>query len=302
MKGLIKRFLELLECLGGFFIQIKAHHIHPLRSLDYRGTFSDHGSEIAILMQGPVIEKLAFTLNTLRLYRYQYPNISIVLSTWVGVSTEFREKLALINVKLIENSPPDNKGWSNINLQIVSTSNGLKTLKLMQVEYALKTRTDQRIYAPDDYMGYMKHLVGTNASQPTCPPKLVVSNLNMFVNRPYIVSDMFMFGLLSEMINYWDVPLQKNCEPIGNSDFLSENLSEAYFVNKFIERKNYHVKNSLDDSINFVGSHFCVVDFRVLELFWYKYNHFLIKNSIQSGSSLLYPFSVFNLANKPNSR
>ena len=85
--------------------------------------------EFAIVMQGQVIYKDNFTLETLKLYRHIYPEIKIILSTWKTDNSSFLKALDEMNIILVQNEPPLFAGLSNVNLQIiVSYTNTLPNL------------------------------------------------------------------------------------------------------------------------------------------------------------------------------
>jgi len=53
------------------------------------------------------------------------------------------------NINVVLSKKPDYPGVSNVNFQIVSSSTGIVKAKELGAEYCLKTRTDQRMYAPN---------------------------------------------------------------------------------------------------------------------------------------------------------
>ena len=160
-------------------------------------------------MQGPFISNDNFTLNTIKLYRHNYPNVKLILSTW-KIPNEVKEELKIIDVHSIENIKPNNPGLSNINLQIVSSSSGIIAAKKLNVKYVLKTRTDQRIYHPsmDFYLFNLIKSFPLTSHNYNQIKRLVGISLGTFKYRMYGVSDMFLYGHIDDMVDYWSPPLE----------------------------------------------------------------------------------------------
>ena len=115
--------------------------------------------QFTIVVQGPIILDQDFTIETLKLYRKNFPDAIIILSTWPTTKKNIRI-LKKLDIKVLENLQPKNKGISNINLQIVSSRNGIHLAKKMGTKYVLKTRTDQRIYHPN-LKNYLFNFINT---------------------------------------------------------------------------------------------------------------------------------------------
>jgi cystathionine beta-lyase/cystathionine gamma-synthase len=77
-------------------------------------------------MQGPIMLHKSFTYETIRLYNKIFPHVDIILSTWQDEDENTLRELEKLSVKVILNEKPSNHGHSNINLQIISTSIGVK--------------------------------------------------------------------------------------------------------------------------------------------------------------------------------
>ena len=71
-------------------------------------------SNIAIIMQGPLILENHFTLNTLKFYRKIYPKCKIIVSTWDNENSEEVTRIEEIGVIVLRNTRPINTGLGNI--------------------------------------------------------------------------------------------------------------------------------------------------------------------------------------------
>jgi len=271
----IRNIIEQVELLCGYFFIFKIRSIRTDKIISNYTSFPEIGEEIAIIMQGPIISKTKFTYETLKLYRKIYPNVTIILSTWVNTDQIILDEINQLNIFVITNELPTQRGHSNINLQLKSTISGFEHLNSHQVKYVLKTRTDQRIYSSENYLLFM---INAQESFPIqsdyLEKRLIVCNLNMYRNRKYCVSDMFMFGTLNDMNLFWNIPYQEEgLIEDKEKEFFKNNLGEAYLINTFIKNIEFDIENTLPNSDLFLNSNFFIIDKNSIDLFWYKYNH-----------------------------
>lgn len=271
----IRKILERLELVFGNFF------IFKLRSIKSNTVFMlDHINlnscrDVAIVMQGPVIKRANFTYETLKLYRRIYPEIKIILSTWINSDEKILKDISLLNIDILRNEVPAFPGDSNINFQIKSTLAGLMNLDGNKIKYVLKTRTDQRIYSTSDYLTYMASMLEAfPIKSGYLQKRLVVSTLNMFRKRKYTVSDMFMFGTLIDMKFFWEVPFQDDVMfEDRNKEFFENKLGEAHFIDHFFRKTGFIPERTLEDSDRFLNRNFYIIDKNLIDIFWYKYNH-----------------------------
>jgi hypothetical protein len=236
-------------------------------------------SNICLLMQGPLIEKNNFTFETLKWYKNCNPEISIIFSTWDNQNDKIIKKIKNLGIYVIENELPKNKGIVNVNLQIISTNSGLNLAENKNLQYVLKTRSDQRIY---DYKMLFVYFLNILKIFPLddksyMKQRLIISSLNTYQNRLYGVSDMFMFGRICDMKLYWDIPLQsENILPtkIDYNYYISYKLGEGAFVMNFFTKINFIPKWNNVDSDFFLCKYFYIVDKEDIGLFWYKYKRY----------------------------
>ena len=271
---LIYFILECLEALFGSFVVIK---LMPIKIKNSGMSLVPHvkvGVEFAILMQGPIVQKNDFTLETLEFYRVIFPNARLVLSTWNSECKTTLEKINKIGVEIVISKVPEVPGKSNVNLQLKSTNAGLAYLG-SDTTYILKTRTDHRIYSSENWLKYLRNKCETSISKIGLEKKLIVCNLNMYRSRKYVVSDMFMFGRAEDISVFWDIPHQIDDSDVSlDRDCFGFHGAETYLMRHFLKSVAWNVLADKVNSENFLRSYFSFVDKDAIGLFWLKYNHF----------------------------
>lgn len=235
--------------------------------------------DLAIVMQGPIVESDDFTYETAKSYRRLFPGALIVVSTWVDQPESSLEKLRSLGVKVCASEKPRSSGAMNINFQIVSTLAGIRCASDAGALFVIKTRTDCRLYATNIW-SYLKGLwqlfpVQGGASM---QGRLLALDYATRMYVPYHVSDIFMFGHIQDMLLYWDVPLsehrpldRKECGVLGN--IWKEQIPEVYLGKMFAQ---HHLiakeSNGVDAWWRFLADFFVVIDRSALGFYWVKYS------------------------------
>jgi len=232
----------------------------------------------AIVMQGPIIEKDQFTLETLKIYRKRFPEMILILSTWENYSSDILRNYRDIGVKVIENKKPAYFGISNINLQIESAKNGIKVAHSSGAEYCLKTRTDQRIYRHDFILFFLSLIRSFPIDNSLKPKSRIISiSLNTYKYRLYGVTDMLNFGHIDDMLLYWTPEFDsRHLEEMDIGDSVEAwgraRLCEVYLSTEYLQKQGHTLDYTLKDSWNVFSEYFCIVDTSAIDLFWFKYN------------------------------
>lgn len=233
----------------------------------------------AIIIQGPLILSQHFTVDTLKIYRRIFPKQLLILSTWEDENAvELEDVKQIKGVHLILSKKPRDAGIQHINYQIISASAGAKYAKSKGCKYLLKTRTDQRIYSPSA-IRYLHALlkqfpVRVNLNQ---KQRIISTSLYTFKYRLYSISDMFLFGDISDMVRYLSPPLDTRKHEPYYSDLKTYSqlrLGEMYFSTKFLESCGLKLNWTLQQSWQSYADRFCICDKESIDLFWYKYDMF----------------------------
>ncbi len=280
-EGLLKDLLEAVEDGEKAFI---SYHSRPMNSSSV-STQSDevkNQRRLAIVIQGPIISKNDFTLETVKIYKKHFGNAFIVLSTWSDEDAVAIRRFEESGVSVVLNAKPAYAGTSNINFQIVSANNGMKKAQAFGVEYVLKTRTDQRMYASNiaDYLFNITEAFSVGRGYARQKKRIVGVSLNTFKYRMYGLSDMLIYGHIDDMALYWNAALDErkfSDEDIRKAtaslrNFALWRVCEVYLATEFLRKVGRTLEWTLKDSWMAFADHFCVVDREQLDLFWIKYN------------------------------
>ena len=241
-------------------------HRRPRRLVDFKSIPSAFKhDDTAIILQGDLSSSSEFAIETAKIYFQNFPGVQVVISTWQGTRKSDIEKLEELGCTVVLSAIPESAGPSNRNLQLVSSSTGLKAGSEKGAKYLLKTRIDQRIYSPHA-LSLMKGLLqkfpisGPDTNQSA---RLVTVSNNTFVNRIYGVSDFLMFGKAGDVLSYWG-SMGKSGEP--------EEFSEVFYCRHFLEKTEWECKDTQKDWELVLRSRFIVVDGVSLDFFWNKYS------------------------------
>ena len=191
-------------------------------------------SDITVVVQGAVDQ---YTSKCLLKIRRSFPGAKILLSTWEGTPVSH---LDFDNV-IFNKDPGGTKDLNtafvnNLNRQLVSTLNGLKSVK---TKYALKVRSNL-IFRNNNLLKYFDKFQMTNEKYKVFDRKVIFCSY--FFKRylgefkyvvhptPYHISDWMAFGLTKDLIKLFDVPLTKEPE---YTNFLINNKKSDIKLNMF---------------------------------------------------------------------
>lgn len=258
-------------------------HERP-KSAGVIGTWSDRVRQrchACIVVQGPLMKENEFTLESVKLYKKHFPSTQIIVSTWDDEDRERIKAIEAAGALAVLNKKPENPGPANVNMQIISSKAGVLKAKGLGAEYIIKSRTDQRFFAPN----VIEFLSEVHAM---FPPKqgfrqegrIIGVSLDTFKYRPYGISDMFTFGLADDMVRYWSPDLdqrKRDCENLNQSEwniveFARFKFGEVYFAAEYLSSIGRELKWTLEDSWRAYADHFVIVDKESIDLYWNKYN------------------------------
>ena len=170
-------------------------------------------SDVAIVIQGPLILDNHFTLNTVKLYKRYYPGCKVIVSTWNDSNKSEIDSLKTAGADIVLNAAPGIFGLGNMNFQIVSTKGGIQCADDAGAKYILKTRSDQRIYKPH-MLEYFKTLIdqfpikqevdSAKQKERIIAVQTTVGG-GMFI--PYFIADFLYFGTVQDIRNLFDIEL-----------------------------------------------------------------------------------------------
>ncbi len=247
----------------------------------------DKTFDVAILMRGQIIKNDEFTLNTLKIYRANFPKAPIYLSTWdYCVDDDLCLFSKKNNIKLIisEFNKPTS-GYGADNLQIIGNVNGLNAICEDKVKYCISTRTDQRFYS-SNILIYLKNLISHYQYKKSNPNdkqlnRLIAMSFDTFLYRLYGLGDMFLFGLTEDVLNYWNSEKDTRVftkedlsKVITLRDLSNLRVDEVYFMTEFLKRNGHKLEWSIEDYLDVLRKRFIIIDSNSLDFLWPKYSFF----------------------------
>ena len=269
-KARLKVFLVLLAFFEKATGTVITFRTRPLYSKDVTQVADEllNTPRCAIVLQGPVVRKYDFTLETVRLYEKTYPGLTIIVSTWEDEDPRYLDLIRHAGAHVVLNAKPTYFGIWNINLQIVSARSGIAHAKKLGIPYTIKSRTDQRMYERNA-LETLHNLVSY------FPPARWTGLRKRFILCPMAYKyydgyfpDMFMFGDTDDLLEYWSAPLLKK------EARYSQFLSELYLTYSFRRRKGWPTADSVQAVWETYRDCAIVIDWDNVDLLWLKYEYF----------------------------
>jgi hypothetical protein len=273
--GLLERLISIRENEEKEFYTLNKR---PFKtdSFDYDKNNLNNNSSIVI--QGPLLKKIDFTYETIKLYAKQINPANIILSTWEDEDAMVLKQIEDLGITLLLNKKPPFNGNQNINLQIVSTYSGITKAKEIGAKHVLKTRTDQRICSTKA-LGLFDSLLNIFPFVgPAQNEKLIITSLGTIKYRLYGAGDMLMYGNIDDMLNYWCINMDmrqlelKEASAYTIKEFSELRLGEMYLCSKYFEKLGYTLDWTLEQSWKLIAKYFCVIDDSSIDLYWPKYD------------------------------
>ena len=238
----------------------------------------------AIVMQGPILARDDFTIETLKLYKRDYPSAHLIYSSWKDTEPAAVAALEALGVELVLSDKPAVPGLYNINMQLVSSANGVRRAVERGAEWVLKTRSDQRFYAA----GFLSHLIGLAKTFPVVSGfrqrhRIIGAAHGTLKYAPYHATDQTVFGHAEDMQRYWGAPLREEPPPahwpptiaeihpgIPVGELCRHGAAESYLASQFLLAVGRELKWTLEDSWAAFRDHFGFVDYSANDFYWGK--------------------------------
>ncbi len=255
-------------------------------------TVNNEFSDVALIIQGPIIFEDNFTLNSVIHYKKNYRNINIILATWKDYSQGELNDFDSLDIDILKLEKPLKYGKQNINLQIITTLNGIKLADKKGIKFSIKTRTDQRIFNTN-----LRALINSIDLFPmeklhkVLENRIIVTSMSTLKYRPYGITDMFMIGYTQDLLTYWNIPLDSR-QLFPKSETVKEyainRFAETYIMSHFAEKIFAVLDYSLKQTWELYRDYFIIIDKHTIDIFWFKY-------SIEKENRLdNYIFNIFN--------
>ena len=265
----------LLNFARNFFISFT---IRPKYSnqINY---ISENNKNIGIIIQGTVSDQKNFLLETLKIYKKIFKNSYIVVSTWKN-EKKHKNELKKICDHVIFNEIPNKSGVANVNYQTTSTYNALVHLKKKKIRFALKSRTDTRIYNPNSLI-FLKNLLFQFPIKKKYSSNLkfrVLASSNFSCKyKIYGITDILLFSSTEVLIKYFDREcFFEGIKKIGinRKKLLKKDtyvVAESYLCGAFLNRINVKINWSMKHWEKMLKEIFCIFDASSVDFYWNKY-------------------------------
>jgi hypothetical protein len=240
--------------------------------------------EIGVILQGPLALEDNFTVECVRYYRTHFPELKVVVSTWVGQPSGPLAECERLGAEVVVSQTPAKPGRTHLNYQTASTVAGLRAAARAGVRYAAKTRTDQRVYAIHRMFSLPAFLrcfpVPSDTGQ---IGRLIVTSYGTRKYLPFFMSDFFMFGEVADLIEYWSATpdeLDLSREALADHAYKCTNpwdvgvyAAERYLIQDYLTRKGQTIDpaNALAQWWDTLARRFVVIDWAYLTIYWPKY-------------------------------
>ena len=222
----------------------------------------------AIVIQGPIVAKEDFTLNTIKLYHHYFPLAKIIVSVWEDdENVSNLGDISGYNAEIVFAAKPICRGYQGVNLQLATSYAGIFRAKQLGCDYAFKTRSDMRYYSADMIALMQWYIQEFPLRKKDVPQK---ERLVIFPPRYdycFFFCDFFMFGHVDDMMNYWDINRSFSDDYTGESAETMLAIRYAQFIGKDIENSLQNIK----EYAQVVFDYFAVVDDKMLFYVWNKY-------------------------------
>lgn len=235
--------------------------------------------DVAIVIQGPVVAEEGFTLETVKLYLKNFSGVTVIVSTWDDTAAHLLQELRDAGALIEANEKPLHGGFININFQIVSSNKGLKRAKQLGKKYAVKSRSDQRLYNPF-FLSAFQLLASSNTNATLAATglkgRLIVGSMSTLKYRPYGITDMLMLGYTDDLLLYWPSNLDDRQVEMKAGlnvlDYAKLEVTETYLLTSFLRRVGTAPDFTLAQTWEIYKDLFMVLDKASFNVFWYKYS------------------------------
>jgi len=241
--------------------------------------------KLDIVMQGPIWE---ITPKAAEYYLKSSFVNSVIISTWENENIPYNNNPKIVYIK---NKKPEENDKSNVNMQIVSSLEGIK---ITSSDLVLKIRTDEVILHDSLEMlfnfiknGINDHdLIFFNKTK----PKGNLYFISMSNKHPFHPKDHIVCGYREDVLNFFNIPLLPKELHRVDDDFNKNIRPETYFGGMYFKQfypeemikffknyKEYLVDNPTNQEAIELSNKMRDKIFKVLpklKIIWTKYPHF----------------------------
>lgn len=262
---------------------------------------SEAGIKIGIILQGAILKANNFTLETVKLYKRIMPHAIIIISTWKNEDDYIIDKFEQLGIEVVKSEEPLCNGIQNINMQVVSSKEGIRHARKLGCEYVMKTRTDQRFYRAD-LDSFCLSLIETFPRGHTfinCKMRnrMVVLQGTVGINilQPFYISDFMYFGTTDDVDALFSYPLETESFDSKDLKAYLKKTKDGVNIGEYLRKVapevkllEHYVKTNIDKDFEYTVEYFwrimkeCFITVSNEEtgLFWPKYKSRFYENNL----------------------
>ena len=245
--------------------------------------------EYAVIFHGKIFDNLVeeFLFSNISAFRSTYPELMIVLSSYVGDFIDLNRFLDL-NVEFIDNvdvGQLQEPFPTSLCQQIETIGHGLMAAEQAKKRYSLKIRVDQSV-SPENILRLLSGHFDLFPSGLETISRLFTSSYGTYRHRPLGLSDMFMFGETKYLLAFWKPanPVEyeettkylreKFREPLWNG-FL---IPEVWLAARYLDHLDLDLSSPGFSTTHAWSVYFGVIDSSAIDLVWFKTHEWLDSN------------------------
>lgn len=250
--------------------------------------------QIAIVMQGPLMVKDDFTLETAKYYKKCYQKAIVIVSTWDDADARTLRLLRENGIIVVLSKLPDNCGHLNINYQVTNTLAGVIKAQKYGAKFICKTRTDQRLYHPNaiEYLFNLVKIFPVNNEdfiKKQCGRIVALCMPYGDMFYPYCLADFLYFGYADDIESLFSIATDNRPNGTVGKGMTRREIAENMGAPEIQLLRNYIVSMGGNNECTvraywqFVKNHMITIHRDEIGLFWPKYEGRYAEN-IQNGS------------------
>jgi len=268
--------------VNGIIDNYFSYHLRPKKNKDFylRSIPTSFNKKNGIIIQGNIGKNYEFLKETLKFYKKIFPDNTVIVSTWENEDVIKLKKLEEKNIKIIINKLPTSKSPGNTDLQIITTSSGLRLADKLGLEFCLKQRADIRIYK-NDLLLYMEALIKNYPLKIKTQYKnrIISTSLNTLKYRLFSLSDFLLYGNTKDLLIYFNELSYKKSllkYEFGSEPCFIEGTpiqAEIFLCARYLSNDLGKVTFDLDFWWQSLKDYFCIVDSNSIDFIWAKYDY-----------------------------
>jgi hypothetical protein len=224
---------------------------------------------LVVIVAGPLIKHLDFTYVNLDRFRKIFPFQRIIYSTDSVINKKLIERFKEIDIEVIQNNliPPDpDERLKNLRSQVSNVNKALQSIT-DENSLVLRVRSDQLFIKEN----FIYNLIAYNNAYNKDKSKIIKLSMNSYINRDFSTSDMFMFGPVCLLREYWNINESNIIQSVDQLEKYSnlvfpESILDSCFFNKSFG----FYPTTRKDYFKLLKNNYLIIDESNINVLWFK--------------------------------